>query len=64
MTTAERVRELLDWEENPFNVRTDIQPCLIRPFDIDELHKNFFDRKFKELVEWAEQHPEELENGR
>lgn len=64
MTTAERIRELLDWDENPFNVRTDIQPLLIRPYDIDELTKNHFDRQFQKLLDWAEQHPEELEDGR
>jgi hypothetical protein len=31
---------------------------------MDELTKNHFDRQFQKLIEWAEQHPEELEDGR
>lgn len=64
MTTFERVRELLAWDAAMTNTRPDIQPWLIRPYDMDELTKNHFDRQFQKLIEWAEQHPEELEDGR
>ncbi len=64
MTTAERVRELLDWDAAWMNTRPDIQPWIIFPYTIEDLTKNHFDRQFQKLIEWAEQHPEELEDGR
>jgi hypothetical protein len=63
-TTAERIRELLAWDAAWMNTRPDIEPWVIHPYDMEDIHRNIFDRKFKELVEWAGQNPEAFEDGR
>jgi hypothetical protein len=48
MTTDERVRELIVWSET----------AGVQPFTIEDVRRNVFDRLFRELVEWADEHPE------
>lgn len=48
MTAAEQVQKLIVWSEtNP-----------VQPFDNNDIHRNVFERLFREFVEWSEEHPE------
>ena len=48
MTTSERVQELIEWSET----------AGVQPFTMEDIHRNVFERLFRGLVEWADEHPE------
>lgn len=48
MTATERVQELIAWSA--------VEP--VQPFDMNDIHRNMFERLFREFVTWSEEHPE------